>query len=94
MLSIGLQHKTVDSLTTELDLPSSQILGLFNQLVRRIRNYTYGILEKAIAETLVEPEVSEMRPLSSSIDEDLRKTEKVCILKLKFSSNLICISNS
>lgn len=35
MLGLGLQHKTVDELCTELELPSSQLLGLFNRTIRR-----------------------------------------------------------
>jgi len=36
MLGLGLQHKTVDQLATELELPSSQLLGLFNRTMRRL----------------------------------------------------------
>lgn len=77
MLGIGLQHKTVDCLTSELELTSSQILGLFNRIIRRLTKYLYEILGKAIEETFSVSDVPEMRPLNESINEDLEKTEKV-----------------
>lgn len=36
LLGIGLQHKSVDQLEKELDLPSSQLMGLFNRLIRKL----------------------------------------------------------
>lgn len=78
MLGIGLQHKTVDDLTTELELVSSQLLGLFNRTVRRIVQYVDGILERAVEGTFQEEtEITDMKPLTKTIDEDLEKVEKV-----------------
>ncbi len=36
LLGIGLQHKSVEDLEKELETPSSQILGLFNRLLKKI----------------------------------------------------------
>ena len=36
LLGFGLQHKTVEDIERELDLPSSQILGLFNRIIRKV----------------------------------------------------------
>jgi len=36
LLGVGLQHKSVDQLEKEIELPSSQLMGLFNRLVRKI----------------------------------------------------------
>ena len=36
MLGIGLQHKSVEDISEELDLPTQQILGLFNRLIRKV----------------------------------------------------------
>lgn len=38
LLGLGLQHKTVEDLEKELDLPSSQLLGLFNRIIRKVVN--------------------------------------------------------
>ncbi|CAK9290520.1 unnamed protein product [Gordionus sp. m RMFG-2023] len=52
LVGIGLQHKTVDNLEKELNLPSSQILGLFNRLIRRISSYLNSIVERSIDKQL------------------------------------------
>uniref|UniRef100_A0A8B9H9A8 N-acetyltransferase 10 n=1 Tax=Astyanax mexicanus TaxID=7994 RepID=A0A8B9H9A8_ASTMX len=36
LLGVGLQHKTVDDLEKEIELPSSQLMGLFNRLIRKV----------------------------------------------------------
>lgn len=36
LLGVGLQHKSVDQLEKEIDLPSSQLMGLFNRLIRKV----------------------------------------------------------
>ena len=36
LLAIGLQHKTVDEFAKEMDLPASQVLGLFNRIIKKI----------------------------------------------------------
>ncbi|XP_014486431.1 PREDICTED: N-acetyltransferase 10-like [Dinoponera quadriceps] len=46
LLGLGLQHKTVDKLAEELNLPSSQLLGLFNRTVRKSTQYLHSIAEK------------------------------------------------
>lgn len=35
LLGVGLQHKSIDQLEKEINLPSSQLMGLFNRLVRK-----------------------------------------------------------
>lgn len=35
LLGIGLQHKSVEQLEKEIDLPCSQLMGLFNRLSRK-----------------------------------------------------------
>ena len=36
LAGIGLQHKTIDQLEKELNLPQSQLLALFNKLIKKI----------------------------------------------------------
>ena len=38
LLALGLQHKGVDVLTKELDLPATQVLALFNKSIRKMVN--------------------------------------------------------
>lgn len=36
LLGIGLQHKRVDELEKEIELPGSQLMGLFNRVIRKV----------------------------------------------------------
>ena len=36
LLALGLQHKTVNDVEKQLDLPATQILGLFNRTIRKV----------------------------------------------------------
>lgn len=80
-MGVGLQHKTIDELATELDLPSSQLLGLFNRLVRRSVQYFNSILEQNIEDTLlpVRSSAKEMNPVAKSMNEELEEAAKVFV---------------
>lgn len=52
LLGLGLQHKTVDKLVEELGLPSSQLLGLFNRVMRRSVQYLNSVAENFIENTI------------------------------------------
>jgi hypothetical protein len=47
-----LQCKNVDTLSKELDLPTSQLLGLFNTLLRKMTAALRSIYEKSIEASL------------------------------------------
>ena len=36
LAGVGLQHKTIDQLESELNLPQSQLLALFNKTIKKI----------------------------------------------------------
>lgn len=36
LLGIGLQHKSLEQLEKEVELPSSQLMGLFNRIIRKV----------------------------------------------------------
>lgn len=40
LLGIGLQHKSVDQLEKEIELPSGQLMGLFNRVIRKVVKVT------------------------------------------------------
>jgi len=48
LVGLGLQHKTVDSLTVELELPSNQLLALFNKSIKKLTTVLRSILEQDI----------------------------------------------
>eukprot|EP00794_Sanderia_malayensis_P007918 gene7918-8773_t len=76
LLGIGLQHKSVDTLEKELDLPGSQILGLFNRLMRKTTQFFNGIVEAAIEQTLAPKRTVEMEPTTISLNQELEDAEK------------------
>uniref|UniRef100_A0A5S6QZA9 N-acetyltransferase domain-containing protein n=1 Tax=Trichuris muris TaxID=70415 RepID=A0A5S6QZA9_TRIMR len=48
LMALGLQHKTVDDVMKEVNLPSSQILALFNRVIRKCLAYLNQVCETAI----------------------------------------------
>ncbi|XP_068595911.1 RNA cytidine acetyltransferase [Brachionichthys hirsutus] len=76
LLGIGLQHKSVEQLEKEIELPSSQLMGLFNRLIRKLVQVFTSIQEKAIeAEMVASKEVS-MEPTLKSLNDDLNEAAK------------------
>lgn len=54
-MGLGLQHRTVDEVATELELASNQVLGLFNRIVRRAVSFLNDITAKAIEASMGGP---------------------------------------
>jgi len=48
----GLQHKSVDKMVEELNLPSNQVLAMFNKAVRKITVLLRGLIEDDEAQKL------------------------------------------
>ncbi|MGH0124860.1 UNVERIFIED_CONTAM: hypothetical protein FKN15_017150 [Acipenser sinensis] len=71
LLGIGLQHKTVDQLEREIELPSSQLMGLFNRLIRKVVQVFTSIQEKAVEEQMVASKEIVMEPTIKTLTEDL-----------------------
>ncbi|XP_044254594.1 RNA cytidine acetyltransferase [Tribolium madens] len=93
LLGIGLQCKTVDTLAAELDLPSSQLLGLFNRMIRRIVQYLNSVLEQDIEKSLAPRKDIELTPVAKSMQQELdeaaqelQKKQKKELEKLKNES--------
>lgn len=82
MLGLGLQYKTVDDLAKQFDLVPSQLLGLYNRMMRKILQVINGIMEQNISEkipVLQETDSVELRPIVKSFDEELEQAAKVII---------------
>ncbi|KAJ8909569.1 hypothetical protein NQ315_008929 [Exocentrus adspersus] len=75
LLGIGLQHKTIDNLKMELSLPSSQLLGLFNRLIRCYIHYLNRIVEDNFEKKLKSKKVN-MVAVSEDIEHDLKTTAR------------------
>ena len=81
LLGLGLQHKTVDKLAEELDLPSSQLLGLFNRIMRKFVQYLNGVAENFVESTMMKTESTneniKLVPLGGqSLHEELETAAK------------------
>ncbi|CAG08734.1 unnamed protein product, partial [Tetraodon nigroviridis] len=76
LLGIGLQHKSVEELEKEIELPSSQLMGLFNRLIRKCVQVFTGIQEKAIEAEMVAAKDVSMEPTIKSLNDDLREAAK------------------
>ncbi|XP_018424694.1 PREDICTED: RNA cytidine acetyltransferase [Nanorana parkeri] len=76
LLGIGLQHKTVDQLEKEIELPSSQLMGLFNRIIRKIVQLFNRIQEKAVEEQMGTVKEVVMEPTLQSLNEDLEEAAK------------------
>jgi len=75
-----LQHKTVDELAKELDLPATQLLGLFNRAIRKILDFMNKVFESAIGNMLhnvdADEKTSSMLPVAQSLSRELDKAAK------------------
>ncbi|KAL3267287.1 hypothetical protein HHI36_011418 [Cryptolaemus montrouzieri] len=76
LLGIGLQHKTFNELEQELELPSSQLMGLFNRSIRRVVKYFNSILEGEVEKTLAPREDVIMNPVAKSMQDELEEAAK------------------
>jgi len=103
------QCKNVDTLSKELDLPTSQLLGLFNTLIRKTSAALRGVHEKSIEKTLNVLKVSPLsttngtqvalKPLDEELEEaatELKRKQKEDLKQLKhldLSSYKVCKSS-
>uniref|UniRef100_A0A8C5W9M5 RNA cytidine acetyltransferase n=1 Tax=Leptobrachium leishanense TaxID=445787 RepID=A0A8C5W9M5_9ANUR len=76
LLGIGLQHKTVDQLAKEIELPGGQLMGLFNRVIRKMVQLFNRVQEKAIEDEMVTAKEVVMEPILKSLDEDLEEAAK------------------
>lgn len=71
LLGIGLQHKSVEQLEKEIELPSGQLMGLFNRIIRKVVKLFNDVQEKAIEEQMVAVKDVVMEPTMKTLSDDL-----------------------
>ncbi|XP_062973484.1 RNA cytidine acetyltransferase [Elgaria multicarinata webbii] len=76
LLGIGLQHKSVDQLEKEIELPSGQLMGLFNRTIRKVVQLFNTVQEKAVEEQMTATKEVVMEPTLKSLNEDLEEAAK------------------
>ena len=81
LVAIGLQHKDVDNICNELNLPSNQVLAYFNKTIRKIAMYLKRLVESNVAQesqmsasvlSRVEQRVGHLQPLLVNLNNDLK----------------------
>ncbi|XP_053141278.1 RNA cytidine acetyltransferase isoform X1 [Hemicordylus capensis] len=76
LLGIGLQHKSVDQLEKEIELPGGQLMGLFNRIIRKLVQLFNTVQEKAVEEQMAATKEVVMEPTLKSLNEDLEEAAK------------------
>ncbi|RCK62801.1 RNA cytidine acetyltransferase [Candida viswanathii] len=56
LLAIGLQHKDMDQIAKELNLPANQAMAMFAKIIRKFSTYFRKVLSRAIEESMPELE--------------------------------------
>lgn len=80
LLAIGLQRKSIDALETELGIQASQILALFNKVMRKISKHIRELEEESVAEGIgpenadaVAASLLPKASITQTIDEELEQ---------------------
>ncbi|OWZ06402.1 N-acetyltransferase 10 [Phytophthora megakarya] len=81
LVSLGLQHQSVDVIQQELNVPSNQLLALFNKAVRKFLNQIEQLMEKQLEEETtnskklaqVAAQSQAMNPTKTTLDEEMRE---------------------
>ncbi|CAH6719029.1 RNA cytidine acetyltransferase [[Candida] jaroonii] len=92
LLAIGLQHKNIDDIAKELNLPNNQAMAMFAKIIRKFSNHFRNILNKSIEEAMPVLEDESVKKLEGEFEnfetvnnDDLQKEgeEVLSDLKLK-----------
>jgi len=73
LLSLGLQHKTVEDIEKDIELPVSQTLALLNRTIRKFVQTFNEVLEKDVEATMAERKEVSMEPTRMSLDATLKE---------------------
>jgi N-acetyltransferase 10 len=73
LLAVGLQRKSVEDMERELELASSQVLGLFVKIMRKFSGYFRSLVEGAVSESMPDaPELADENGAHEKMDEPRR----------------------
>lgn len=93
---MGLQYKTADELAVELELPSTQLLGLFNRTMRKISQYLSSIIEQDVAAVLESKSgrnlVPFAQPIAQTLSDELDEDAQVSSFQILFHPLLACFN--
>ncbi len=85
LVGLGLQRKTVDQLSDELELPASQLLALFNRMMRKFTKALKALYEESIAASLGVKELPKaVAAIEENMEKELEEAGKEAVSKLQF----------
>lgn len=64
LMAIGLQHKNMDDISSELNLPASQSMAMFSKIVRKFSTYFRNVLSKDIGSSMPVIEEDSIRDMN------------------------------
>lgn len=80
LVALGLQHKSVEDLEKELQLPPNQVLAMFNKIVKKIiallEDISVNQMNKLLFSNGTEKVDKKMEPLKQSLEEELNEASK------------------
>lgn len=79
LLAVGLQNKSIDRISEELNMPSNQILAKFYNAIKKLTKQIVDVMENKVQEemTIKEiPEDNQFEPLKESLDDELTVAAK------------------
>jgi len=78
LMGLGAQRKSVDVMEKEIQLPSSQILGLFNKIIKKTIQFLNGLVEAEVEKSLLpqNPDAVVMEPVDKTLSKELNEAEK------------------
>ncbi|XP_055594406.1 RNA cytidine acetyltransferase [Uranotaenia lowii] len=80
LIGIGLQHKSIDKLTEEFNMPSGQVLAKFYDCIKKLTKYINSVEERTIESTMQDERTlktgDNLVALDKSINEDLAEDVK------------------
>ena len=95
LIGMGLQHKSVDTLQSELNLPSNQLLALFNKAVRKFNTQCQNLMDSQIESEMksnttkvleAEEALKGMTPTSVTLEEELQQGQTEALTRLQAES--------
>lgn len=81
LIGMGLQFKTADELAAELELPTTQLLGLFNRTMKKISQYLSSVVEQDVAASFESTSGRKLlpfdQPVAQTLNDELEEDAKV-----------------
>ncbi|KAI5948932.1 NAT10 [Candida theae] len=71
LLAIGLQHKNIDQIASELNLAPNQAMAMFAKIIRKFSTYFRSVLTRAIEEQLPELEDEQIKEMEGNVEEEV-----------------------